>query len=75
MKRPASFKRANTLQILTLEPQSNHRLGRLCCTRPSCAFQFLWRRGEFAQGGIGQDGRQMNVRLYELPGGDYAGTR
>lgn len=68
MERAPGLERANSLQILALEPQPDDGL------RGGGACALLRRGGERAERGVGEHGRLVDVRLDELVGGEHAGA-
>lgn len=71
MEGSAYFERANALEVFALEVEVYFRLRGLL-PFPLCSFQCfrgLRSVGEVDQGGVGQDGRVMDVRFDEGMGG------
>lgn len=77
MEGSAYFERANALQILALEEELNPRVRGLLAL-PLCSLQgfgCLTSIGEVGQGGVGQDGRVVDVRFDKGVGGFDRGAR
>jgi len=77
MESAAHFEGADALEVFALEEEVHFGLSGLLAF-PLCSLECFWSLrlvGESVQGGVGQDGRVMDVRLNEGVGGFDRGAR